>query len=84
MKINELVFDAENKEFVKITNGIPVIEGKPEITPTEGIALRIINFHAGNPVYGWTYRKVNPARLGQNIGEHKWFADAMEKSLGRI
>ena len=62
-KINQVCYDSENKEFVKITNGIPVIEGKPEITPTEAIALRVISLNKGKPVIAFTYRKVNPAHL---------------------
>lgn len=84
MKINEIVYDAENKEFVKISNGIPVVEGKPEIVPTEAIALRIINFHRGQPVFRFTYRKVNPTRLAENIGDATWFDDALKCSAGKV
>lgn len=66
MKINEIVWDRENKEYVKISNGIPVVEGKPEITPTEAVALRIIGFSQGGeqkPCISFTYRKVKAEYL---------------------
>jgi hypothetical protein len=68
-KINQVCFDSENKEFVKITNGIPVEENDSlgingrEVVPTEALALRVISLNQGKPVLGYTYRKVNPAKL---------------------
>lgn len=64
-KINQFCFDSQNKEFVKITNGIPVNEGCHEcgITPTEGLALRIVSLDNGVPVIAYTYRKVDPTFL---------------------
>ena len=66
MVMNQIVFDSENKEFVKISNGIPIIEGKPEIVPTEAMALRVIDIlPSGKPQIAFTYRKVNPKYLSQ-------------------
>lgn len=45
-KINQVVFDTENKEFVKITNLRPALKAdefgeQGEMIPFEGVALRI-------------------------------------------
>lgn len=81
MKINEIVWDRENKEYVKISNGIPVVEGKPEIMPTEAIALRIIGFceRENKPCIAFTYRKVKSEFLSPI--EHPLRNDWMMKFL---
>ena len=61
MKINQVVFDSENKEFVKISNGI---EKDGKLIPTEAIALRIIDvMSTGRLEVAFTYRKVDASRL---------------------
>lgn len=55
-KINQFVFDSQNKEFVKITNGH---ELNGIFTPTEGLAIRVVSLNKGKPVLGLTYRKIN-------------------------
>ena len=55
-KINQFVFDSQNKEFVKITNGI---ELNGNLVPTEGLAIRVVSLNNGKPVLGFTYRKIN-------------------------
>ena len=64
MKINQIVFDCQNKEYVKISNGIHIAEGKPEIIPTEAIALRIIDvLKSGKPQIAYVYRSVKADKL---------------------
>lgn len=65
IKINSWCFDSENKEHVKITNGIEGLIGgvSRQFIPTEGIALRVVGLRAGLPLIGFTYRKVNQEKL---------------------
>lgn len=60
MKINDVVFDSENKEFVKISNGI---EKDGKFVPTEAIAMRVIGLSQNKPVIGYTYRQVKEDKL---------------------
>jgi hypothetical protein len=61
--INQTVYDSENKEFVKITNGTAGLDGS-NFVPTEGIALRVIDLlKSGKPQIAFTYRKVDPTKL---------------------
>ena len=63
-KINQLVWDGEAKEYVLITNGVPIVEGKPEINPTEAIALRVCGLPSDDkPRLAFTYRQVKAACL---------------------
>jgi len=66
-KINQTVFDSENKEYVKITNGFEKANGL--IEPNEGIALRVLGFREGKPIIAFTYRKVNPKFLSACEGK---------------
>jgi hypothetical protein len=83
MKANQIVWDSENKEYVVITNGIPITENFKEtgrITPTEAIALRVIGLddkEGGKPVLAFTYRKVNAEKLSvlDNPDAAKWIKD---------
>ena len=78
--MNQIVFDSENKEFVKISNGIPIVEGKPEIKPTEAIALRVIDIlKSGRVQIAFTYRKVDASKLSLLTHEHD--ADHIAKIL---
>jgi hypothetical protein len=62
-KINEIVFDSANKEFVKLTNGKAELDGS-NFVPTEGIALRVIDIlKSGKPQIAFTYRSVDPSKL---------------------
>jgi hypothetical protein len=65
-KINQTVYDSENKEYVKITNGI---QHSGDFIPTEGIALRVLGFREGKPIIAFTYRKVNPMFLSSCHGD---------------
>lgn len=82
-KINEIVFDAENKEYVKISNGIPVEENdalginEREVTPTEAIALRVVGINKGVPSIAYTYRKVNPEKLSKTSHQPTYFDTIM-------
>lgn len=55
-KMNQICFDSQNKEIVKLTNGI---ELNKEFIPTEALAIRVVSLNAGKPVLGFTYRKIN-------------------------
>jgi hypothetical protein len=62
MKINSFAFDSQNKEFVKVTNGIEV---GTSFIPTEAIAIRVVSINIGKPVLGFTYRRVNAEFLSE-------------------
>lgn len=84
-KINQFVYDSENKEFLKITNGIPIQENDSlgisgrEVIPTEGIALRVVSVIDGLPSIGFTYRKINPAAIHAAV-DNGLFDEIMEIS----
>lgn len=59
-KINQVVYDSEAKEFVKLTNGT---DAGGVFTPTEAIALRLISMNKGKPQIAFTYRQVKPEFL---------------------
>lgn len=60
MKINDICFDSENKEHVRISNGI---EKDGVLVPTEAIAIRFIGMDNGKPILAFTYRKVDATKL---------------------
>jgi hypothetical protein len=62
IKINSWCFDSENKEHVKITNGVELGQ-LIHFVATEAIALRVVGLKAGVPLIGFTYRKVNHEKL---------------------
>ena len=78
-KINEIVWDAESKEYVMVSNGIPINENESAerfITPTEAIALRVCHFgDDAKPRIAFTYRQVKPQFLSklENPSAVKWF-----------
>jgi hypothetical protein len=81
-KINQIVWDAEAKEYVMITTGVPMVEGKPEVKPTEAIALRVCGLKdTGKPVLAFTYRQVKPECLATcpNSEGVNWFRDFIGK-----
>jgi hypothetical protein len=59
MKINEIVYDTENKEYVKLSNGT---DQDGIFVPTEAIALRL-GFSDGKPRIAFTYRHVKASFL---------------------
>jgi hypothetical protein len=61
MKLNQFVFDSENKEFVIITNGTE--DADKNLIPTEATALRYLGLNNGLPVLAFTYRKVTASSL---------------------
>lgn len=68
-KIGQVVFDMENKEHVKLTNGT---DAGGVFVPSEAIAIRFISFDQDSkPVLAYTYRKVNPAYLSANVKRHE-------------
>ncbi len=86
-KINQVCFDSENKEFVKITNGI-MPHG--DFIPTEAIAIRIVSLDNTKPVIGFTYRKVDHEKLSEGK-DGGFFASILDtekpvgyKFIGRI
>lgn len=88
-KINQLCFDSQNKEFVKITNGITCDETGGEFAPTEALALRIVSINKGKLVLAYTYRKVNPEFLteAQDGGQFEavlYSSTSNFESIGRI
>jgi hypothetical protein len=66
-RMNQICFDKEAKELVKITNGIErkVSDFKNEFCPTEAIVIRVFPPKPGSkkPQIAYTYRKVNPEFL---------------------
>lgn len=70
-KINQIVFDSENKEYVKLSNGT---DAGGKFVPTEAVAVRIIGFNEENkPIVAFTYRKVNPEKLTTTFSETNLF-----------
>lgn len=61
-KINQICYDSEAKEYVKLSNGTDGM-GQGPFVPTEAIALRVVCVDKGIPQVAYTYRAVNPARL---------------------
>ncbi len=78
MKINDLAFDSDAKEIVKISNLRCVLphtdqaafaashaEGTAscQMEPHEAVALRVVGYANGRAVTGWTFRGVRAAAL---------------------
>lgn len=61
-KINQICFDSENKEFVRITNGVEV---SGEFVPTEALAIRFVCLNEGKPTLAFTYRQVKSSFLSE-------------------
>jgi hypothetical protein len=56
--INDWILSLKTKDYVKITNGIPIDETDRSkgIKPTEGVVLRVIGLDSDNvPVLAWSY-----------------------------
>lgn len=97
-KINQVVFDTENKEFVKITNLRPALKAdefgeQGEMIPFEGVALRItqINKKTKKPIICFTYRKITANKLRETADSWSCFDDIINSDkpehfefLGRI
>ncbi len=90
LKINQVAFDSENKEFVLISNGIEIGQS---FIPTEAIAMRIVGWNEfAQPIIGFTYRKVNCEKLSScKHTKETFFGDTMEnqhpihyKNIGRV
>ncbi len=86
-KINQVCYDSENKEYVKISKGI---EKDGVLTPTEVIALRVVagSNATQNFLIAFTYRKVNPRSLSVCDGDTQNMFDVPEKGefkyIGRV
>jgi hypothetical protein len=90
MKINQIVYDRENKEYVMISNGIPNLDeaGKEkvnDIKPTEAIALRvcILGEVDNKPRIAFTYRQVKADFLEELPNEQPakvWFNGYMNSN----
>lgn len=88
-KINQLCFDSQNKEFVKISNGVTSPDTEGKFTPTEALALRIVSINKGKLVVAYTYRKVNPeflteAKDGGHFDSILFSSNNSFESIGRI
>lgn len=70
-EINDVVFDSQNKETVKITNGIRI---GAELVPTEALAVRVVSIGPDTkPTLGLTYRKVNAEFLSETGQSNDFF-----------
>jgi hypothetical protein len=84
MKINDIVLDSTTKDYVRITNGIPIKDavGKEtrDLEPTEGLVLRHV---LGDGLF-WAYISIAGYRLHETrvtLGE--WDAE-MAKTQGGV
>ncbi len=84
MKINDIVLDSTTKDYVLITNGIPIkdAEGKEtrDLEPTEGIVLRHV---LGDGLY-WAYISVAGHRRHESRNTRAEWDAEMAKTRGRI
>lgn len=81
---NEIVLDMTTKDYVKVTNGIPVKDEQGResraLQPTEGIIFRHI---PGDGLY-WSYISIEGHKLSvARVTEGEWLA-TMETTKGRI
>jgi hypothetical protein len=100
--MNQECFDSYAKETVRISNGTCTLDhSSPEAfalshqtsngcciyTPSEAIALRVLGVtKTGDPIVGFTYRKVDPAHLRPTNGQQLPDATQIRKSrfIGRV
>ena len=83
MKINDIVLDSTTKDYVLITNGIPlVVDGKEtrDLRPTEGIVLR----HVLEDGLFWAYISIDGHRLSETRVTHAEWDAEFSKAKGRI
>jgi hypothetical protein len=83
-KTNEIVLDMTTKDYIKVTNGIPVKDDQGRETralhPTEGIVFRHI---PGEGLY-WSYISIEGHRLSPcRVTETEW-AETLTQTKGRI
>ena len=91
MKINDIVWDDDAKELVKLTNGT---DAGGVFVPTEAMAMRVLDINKkGRPVIGFTYRRVRAAMVRDvpeiNAGSAGSVFDQLDKAdktlyVGRI
>ena len=84
MRAGDIVFDSTAKDYVKITNGIPIVgdDGKEtrDLEPTEGVVIRHV---LGDGLF-WTYISIAGHRLSvTRVTEEEWKTE-MAKTKGRV
>lgn len=89
MRTNEIVFDLVAKEFVIVSNGIPVKDKDGyetlDLIPTEGMALRVAGLtKEGKPIIAFTYRKLDSEKLSklETPSSCQWILDFVRMEVG--
>lgn len=82
-RINDIVLDTTTKDYVLITNGIPVVvDGKEtrDIMPTEGIVIRSC---LGDGLF-WAYITIQGHRLHPTRVAREEWDETFKTTQGRI